>query len=46
MSIALMYILTTLVPIHGAFFLGIRWENEKRRALLRSLWNIRHGGKK
>jgi len=46
MAIVVMYILTTLVPIHGALFLGILNENRKKRALLKSLWSIRNGGKK
>lgn len=46
MAVIWLYILTTLVPIHGALFLGLLNENKKRRALLKSLWNIRNGGKR
>lgn len=46
MEIVWMYILTMLIPIHGAFFLGFRNENIKRRKLLKSFWELRQGGKK
>lgn len=45
MEIVWMYILTMLVPIHGALFLGLRNENIKKRNLLKSLWSVRRGGK-
>jgi hypothetical protein len=44
MEIVWMYILTMLIPIHGALFLGLRLENQSRRNLLKSLWNVRKGG--
>lgn len=46
MIVAVSYLLVTLVPIHGALFLGIRNENKKKRLLLKSLWQIRNGGRK
>lgn len=45
MEVVWMYILTMLIPIHGAFFLGIRLENNRRRNLLRSMWKFKQGGK-
>ncbi len=35
-----------LVPIHGAFWLGIRAENRARRKLLQAMWIRKLGGRR
>lgn len=39
--VLLLWILTILVPIHGAFYLGARAERQRVRALVTSYWRLR-----
>lgn len=40
---ALLWILTILVPIHGAFWFGARRERVRTRRLLLMYWKLRGG---
>lgn len=41
-AIAVLWILTILVPIHGAFWLGIRRDRERIRTLVVQYWKLRN----
>lgn len=40
-TLAICWILTILLPIHGAFWLGIRRDRIRTRALVISYWKLR-----
>lgn len=41
--LAICWILTVLLPLHGAYFLGARRERKKTKALLLMYWKLRNG---
>lgn len=46
MVLAIAYLLVTLVPIHGALYLGIRNERIRNRKILMSMWKLHKGGRR